>query len=152
MAELNICRLLLKSICILDISKGYRKYIIVTAWNIINNTASSRYKWTTQPKPHQKVWETWQAALQSAYRMRRNPTPTLNTQLGPWLHPVSTIWVYSPSQYRILKKQGWTAYRPLLTRQGRSSYQLFTKTEENTILLPPTNSLNTKKQKDSTIE
>ena len=37
----------------------------------------------------------------------------------------------------IEKAQGWTAYCPILLRQGRASHQRSTKIEENTIILTP---------------
>ena len=56
LAELNGCRLFLKSTCLLDIITGDRKSISVTAWNGIDNTASSRYEWPTHSKPNQNIW------------------------------------------------------------------------------------------------
>ena len=49
-----------------------------------------------------------------------------------------------PRQQIGKKSQGWTAYRPILIRQGRTSHQRFIKTEENYNPLPLTDSINTK--------
>ena len=91
--ELNRCRLFLKYTCLLDISTGDEKTISVMAWNGIQNIASSRYEWSTQQKPHQKIWGRWQAGLHSTYSLIRTLTLTKNIQLGPWLHLGLTGWV-----------------------------------------------------------
>ena len=104
LTELNICRLFLKATCILDISTEDGKSIRVTAWNGTKNTTSTRYEWQTQSKPNQKIWGIWHAALHSTYRLIINLTLSKQMQLGPWLHPGSTGWVYSPSQDRIWEK------------------------------------------------
>ena len=86
--ELKICRFFLKATCISDIITGNGKSISVTAWNGIKSTARSRYECPTQSKPNQKIWEKWQAALHSTYRLRKTLTLSKQTQLGTWLHPV----------------------------------------------------------------
>ena len=64
-----------------------------------------------------------QLALHSTYRLMIILTLTKNTQLGPWIHPGSTGWVYSPSQDHIYKKgQGYKSYLPLLLRKCKASH------------------------------
>ena len=55
----------------------------------------------TSPKDMGK----WKVALHSTYRLRITLTLTKNTQLGPWLHPGPTGWVYSLYQYHMFKKR-----------------------------------------------
>ena len=69
LSYLNRRRLFLKATCILDISTWDGKYIIIMSWNRIDNTASYRYEWPTQPKPNQKIWVKCQVDLQLTYRL-----------------------------------------------------------------------------------
>ena len=54
--EFNICRILLKTTCLSDISTRDEISIRITEWDGIKNNVSSRYEWKIVPKPNKNMW------------------------------------------------------------------------------------------------
>ena len=103
-----------------------------------------QYKQPPQLRPHQRAWEKWQEALYSTLKFSRSLDLPDHWRFGSWIYSASTArWIYSKYQDRSLHlyPKGWTAYRPLIIRQGRSSYWRFILIEDKPIQNPPEDSL-----------
>ena len=107
----------------------------------------TQHKWPPQPRPHQRAWEKWQAALRNIFNLSIYLDFTYHRRLGTRLFLDSTTgWIYSKSQDRFLHhfSKGRSYYCTLILQQGRSSHRRFSKTEDGPILHPPADSLSTK--------
>ena len=146
LVELNRLRTFLRSTCLSDQATGNGKPISPTFWIRNPNTMNSQYQYPPQPRPHKNSCENWQAALYSTYKLFRSLSIPYHQLLVPRLPLASTTgWVYSQSQDRVLhlSPKGFSAYRPLIRRQGISSHRIFILTDDEPVQEPPEDSIPT---------
>ena len=90
LSELNRCRIFLKAKCLSDLATGNRKSIPPIFWYRKTRLMKYQYKWPHQPRPHQRAWEKWQAALQTTFKLSLTLALPVHLRLCPRLPSAST--------------------------------------------------------------
>lgn len=109
LASLNICRIILHSVTLADISTVDGKAITLDAWQGRRDPLSgTEYSWPqVQRRLLSHHWELWWKAIRQCFLVRGS-----SRILHEWYRlPTNWQWYYSPQEDIIYKQEGWM-WRP----------------------------------------
>jgi hypothetical protein len=101
--KLNICRLHLKVITVLDITDGTGERVTDAAWKGLYDTdINEHHKWPIQPRPPTAFWAIWQRAITSLCGRNRQ----LLQPLGRWTADgsLTAVWWFCSRTESIFKR------------------------------------------------
>jgi hypothetical protein len=87
---LNVCRMYLHAVTILDISTADGLFITNPAWSGMRNTTQhSKYQWPRTHIPGNSTWQLWQEALEKAVVVPQATDLRIHFAIGHWIMDTS---------------------------------------------------------------